>query len=375
MPPLPDDPGDPGFVIYFILSSISIIANSLVVWSLKKLRRSSSCFTYLLYYLHFTYVLEQILTMPFLFKGNYTFCTIVQSFQCYFGLMNILVVALLVEAHLTTIFDDPYDLKTKIVLYGKYVFYCVPLIGFLGFVNNTFTYPHSAFCIVPSALTSLTFLFFYYVEIWLLLLYTSIRMIFSFCKIYQMDRLLAHKYFSSIGWYIIVAILSWLPRSIIRFSFPFAEDDDDNGDDNAEANTLFLGSFYPMILSGLAFAYIYFREKASIKTFALYNRRTEEVSLDGEYFSWEEVLNETRASNVSHSVQRESAIIKSAQMSVFRDTLDREAMKEEFANSPSVAEKHTSNRIIASIQQQQSAVPMSNETSSPIHNVDSTEMT
>jgi hypothetical protein len=296
------EPGDPQVVIYYFLACLSIIGNVLVLWSLWKIRKSVTCFTCLLGYLHGTTIIEEILVLPFLYKPDYTLCLVVESLQCYFGFMNIMTVAMLVEAHLTNIFEDKYEVRTKIVTYSKYVLFGVPLIVFFGFFNGAFTQSHTAFCVVPSQLDNIVFLFFYYLEIWILLFYSVSRMIYSWTRIYYYDSLLASKYFSSIGFYIIVAIVSWVPRSVIRFSDQAAEDDDaGSSDDNSVANDLFLAAFYPLQIAGILFAVIYFREKAAIKSFAAFNHTVDEVNLTGEGFSWDEILNSSASSNPSMS--------------------------------------------------------------------------
>jgi hypothetical protein len=314
--------GSPEIVIYFIIAAISIIGNCLVVWSLWKLGRSVTCFTYLLWYLHCTTIVEEFLTLPYLWKENYTVCQIVESFHCYIGFMNILTIAILVEVHISSIFSanetsstSNVTIKELTLKYGKYLLFGIPLVVFIGFANHTYGKSHVAFCVVPSHLGNLPFLFLYFLEIWALLFYSAARMIYSLIKLYRYDSFLARKYFSSIGFYIVIGILGWIPRSVIRFTHQYAEDDD-GGDDNTGDNNLFLFAFYPLQIAGICFALIYFREKNAIKTFASYNHAIDEVNKNGtgresEMFSWDEILNHfSQSESVHNSKSLSTSVVK-----------------------------------------------------------------
>lgn len=280
----------PEFIAYYILSCISIIGNTLVIYSLLKIKKIKTCFTFLLYFLHFTALIEQIFTLPFLWKYDPTLCRVIESFQCYFGLMNIFTIAMLVEAHRSTITEDSINIKEKIMKYGLYILLILPMPVFIGYTHNDYDSSESAFCTVPSKKNNIGFIFMYYTTIWITLLFCISRIALTLYQIARIDMQLGQRFFSSIGLYIIIAVVSWIPRSFVRFSNLTAEDDD-GGDDNVDANKLFLASFYPIVICGLLFVVIFLRERKGIKLLERHQSNDDSAN-DGFDFSWDEILNE-----------------------------------------------------------------------------------
>jgi hypothetical protein len=334
--------GSPEVVIYFIIAAISIIGNCLVVWSLKKIGRSVTCFTYLLWYLHCTTIVEELLALPYIWKENFTVCQIVESFHCYVGFMNILTIAVLVEVHISSIFNadetssnPTVTIKEIILKYGKFILFGIPLVVFFGFANHAYGKSHVAFCVVPSHLGNLPFYILQVLEISKLLIYTAVRMIFYLIKLYRYDSFLARKYFSSIGFYIVIGIIGWIPRSVIRFTNQYAEDDD-SGDDNTTDNSLFLYAFYPLQLAGICYALIYFREKTSIKTFANYNNAIDANGRESELFSWDEILDHSSLhSSVHNSKSLSTSVVKDHPF--FKSILQQHSNNNSNGNSISAA--------------------------------------
>jgi hypothetical protein len=187
--------------------------------------------------------------------------------------MDILVVTLLVEAHRSALMKDLLGSKQFVLNYGAYFIPLFPLITVFAFVDNAFESESKStdpWCRV-NFYNSMWSIAVYSFWVWLFLTISVISTVYSGCRIGQSDRLLARKYFSSVGLYAFIALGSWLPRAIQRISLYLHPTEYDNH---------FLSS-YPYLLSGICYAIIFFRERRWISLFS------EEEADSRTTFSWE----------------------------------------------------------------------------------------
>jgi hypothetical protein len=278
----------PQYIIYYVFCCIAIIANVMVLVSLWKIKNSKTCFTFLLYFLHSTSILMSIFSFPYVWKEHHMLCEIIQSFDCYISIMNLLTVAFLVETHRTTVIESLFDIRRIVHQYGYYLLFGPPSIVFFGFATGVYGSVNNAFCLIESDLGAASFLSLYYLWAWLILIFSTLRTIDTISRIMIFDKKLAKRFFGTIGIYIVVAILTWLPRSLVRFAQKVNNDDDDQYD-----NGLLLSVLIIFEIGAIGYCFIYFREKASIKLFEAYRTSftgTEINDEDGFLFTWDEVI-------------------------------------------------------------------------------------
>lgn len=278
------------YVFFYIFASLAAVGNLLVLISLWSIKKSKTCFTHLLYYLHTSAFMMAILSYPYVYKGSDNFCRTIQGFECYFALVNLITVALLIEAHRSNIFECSFDIKRLIHEKGRYLILSFPLLVFLGFASGAYQTTNDAFCLIEANFNEAAFLSLYLIWVWMIIIFCIGRIANTLYRIYVIDKLLAKRFFTSLGMYIFVALFTWIPRTIVRF---FNRLDDPNDDDNQYQNSLFLISLFPVQIGGILYACIYLKEVGSLKLLEN-NRNSINVSRDGDdggfSFSWDEII-------------------------------------------------------------------------------------
>lgn len=261
------------YIAFFILAGLSMIGSVYVIYSIVQFGSQKSCFTFLLLSFHLSMFAQEIVTLPYVFSGNEGLCEAVQFFHFYFGLMNILIVTMLVEAHRSSIFTDYWQAGTRILKYGLPIMLCFPMMTILPFCTGSYHAEHNKWCTLPYDSSSVWAIAIYYSWIWLFLLVSFLLLVFSAIRIFKSDRKLARKFISTIGLYIIVAILSWIPRSMERLA---------HFQTSTIGDLSYFISYIPINISGILYTMIFIHEKESLKQYE------EEVNEDQRFnFSWE----------------------------------------------------------------------------------------
>lgn len=261
------------FIAYYTLVILSLILGLYVFFSLLRLGSFKSSFTILLLFLHGSLILEIITQFPYAYTYSSSLCSGMEYLHIYFSFMNILVIALLVEAHRSVMLKDYFGSRALILKYGVYFIVLFPLITALAFIGNayeTISTSSDPWCKVKldDTIWSIPVYSFW---VWFFIIVSVLSTLYSFCRIYKSDHLLATKFFSSIGLYVFIALGSWLPRAVQRviiYTHPDVKDDH------------FLSSL-PYVLAGILYALIYLRERRFISLFS-------ENESDARYsLSWE----------------------------------------------------------------------------------------
>jgi hypothetical protein len=316
------------FILYYVVSLCNIIGNTAVLISLFRLPNRLSCITFLLHFLHFTVLIDGFLTIPFIFKGNSILCEIVENFEAYFSLMNILVVAFLVEAYRAYILSDN-ETQTRIFRYGTIILFVFPLIVFFGNINGMYNVPPNEFCAAPVHLENTLSLFIYYIWIWAALGFIILRFLATLLTVYRSDPKLAQKFFSSISLYIFASLFCWMTRSV--FLLPSQADSADDGDDNLGYNSIYFACYGPIQAAGILFWMIYLKERRGIRLFQSYNSFISGATNgdEGFLFTWDEIVNNdnfyprsTEMTGASASVvgSTENPLIRFSRSFAIRDT-------------------------------------------------------
>lgn len=249
------------FILFFILSGISILCSLAVLTSLYRLGSLKSCFSFLLFWFHGSMIGQEITVLPLVYNSSHSSCVAMEFLHYFFGLMNILIVTMLVEAHRSSLFVDYFRSRKLIMKFGSYVLICFPLITALPFAVSEFTIKYDddggGWCVLPYDRNSTWIIMVYYLWVWTFLSGSIISMTYSAYYVCKNDRLLAQKFMSTIGLYVIVAIFSWIPRSFERV---------DQMNSPADRGTYFI-AFLPISISGILYSLIYIKERHSLLQF------------------------------------------------------------------------------------------------------------
>lgn len=274
--------------LYYVISAISMVGSIFVVGSTLYHGTTKSCFTFLIICFHLSLLGEEIATMPDAYTTNRDLCLAMQFFHYYFSLMNILVVTLLVEAHRSSILKDPFQSRVKILKYGAFFIILFPLVSLFVFMDNGYQVSYdddnSGWCTPPNS--TAWSIIFYYAWVWLLLITSVLLFAHSFVKIIKRDKETAKLFSSTIGLYVVISILSWIPRSFQKLFTSGSH----------HGTVMLFISYLPINVSGILFSLVFLRERRQLFQFS---ESVEDIT-NTMSFSWEkdDLLEMMRASGI-----------------------------------------------------------------------------
>jgi hypothetical protein len=239
--------------------------------------------------LHLSLMIDQIATLPYAFNSNSTLCVIIEMFHYYATLMNYFSLAVLIQAHLCNVIEAFRPYMPFLEKYGLYFICFFPLIILFRFTDPLYENPEYPWCCVHASIKEPLYIFTYYLWMWLVLCICSLQVAASTYYIYlKTDGYMAWRYFSTIGFYMIIAIGQILPLTVITAVY---SDIDDDGSFSTR-----VGSFFPEYISGILYTIIFFRDREAIETFEIYHNTT---NLDNSRssFSGAELMDALASSN------------------------------------------------------------------------------
>lgn len=251
-------------MICFVMEAISFLSCLAVVIFL--LRYSSwhlnqrSCFAHLLLYLNLSLICEQILTLPYVYKGDATLCGVVQSLYYYFGLMNCLTVAIIVQAHRSALLGDCLKYTDNLLRYYHYLILLFPAIVFIPLITQDYQDTDYPWCIQPFHAHRRIAMAVFYAWVYLLIvcsLFNIFTIGYRLC--FNNDRMLRRRFFSTIGLFTLMSIIFWVARVIQRTIYVF--------DHQQASERQVFWSFIPVYISGAIYACIFFSDKKTLEQF------------------------------------------------------------------------------------------------------------
>lgn len=271
-----------------------------------------SCFTFLILCLHLSLMGEEVATLPNAYTNNESACVAMKFFHFYFSLMNITVVALLVECYRSFVLEDYYDSRARIMKYGIYIILIFPVITAIPFATGSYNVndddDNRGWCTPSFEHDSSWTLGIYFIWVWLCLLGAIGMLIYSGFRVCRKDKIVGKSFFSSIGLYVAVAILSWIPRSFVRLVQY----------DHSPSIFLFFAAYLPIDISGICYTLIFLREQSTLEQMTI--EQTDEVG--NLSFTWEkhEIMELTRSSQITRSSQATRSSATDFKMSMMSTT-------------------------------------------------------
>lgn len=243
------------FDVFYVITALGFLSSVLVLIALSRFGSLKSSTTFLLFWFHGTLIAQEITTLPYSFENNHRICVAMTFLHYYFGLMNILVVAALVDSHRSSIFSTKSRSRQLILKYGSYVFVLFPMITLLPFFSKTYQQSSedddSGWCVL-SIEDDLPWMIAVYLGwVWLFLLYGMGCMSYMLYKVLRSDQLAVSKLFSTISLYVLVAICSWIPRSLELIASSVSKN-------SSRAHII---GYAPIDFSGILYAILFFRER------------------------------------------------------------------------------------------------------------------
>lgn len=255
------------FVFYFIISVFAILGNLAVVIYLLRLGRLSTPYTFIIFHLHVAVLVEGIVTIPYLFTYSHELCYAAEIVHYYCVLMHAASVAMLVQFYCVSIFDAYHNSKEFLKKYGYYILVTFPLIALFRLMDAHYKNIEYPWCIAHSVMEATLYFWTFFFWIWILLLISTVYVVWATLKVYyQTDFQMAWRFFSTIGFYTIIAFLNWIPTSVISSIH------DRLSKDREKAQLI---EAFPFYFCCLLYAVIFFRDKEKLEDCEEYQKAIE----------------------------------------------------------------------------------------------------
>jgi hypothetical protein len=206
------------YVMLYIFATVAIICSisSLIfIWNHRNRR---GLVTKLLFYIHFSLLIEELCVLPFIYNDTGDFCKFVGFLQIYSGLSNIMAMGVLVLYFVNYLTSYSGLWLSTIAKYKEFVIFCFPLITLLPFSTNSYGEAFDVFCGLPSdnPTQSLWAILVLHLWLWLVILFSIVLLGKVLYKTMKVDSNIAKKIFTTVGIYLIVTMLAWIERSVPR---------------------------------------------------------------------------------------------------------------------------------------------------------------
>lgn len=268
-----------GFICYLLIVSASILSNAAVVAYLLRQWKLSTPYTFIVLHIHVSKLLEGISTLPFIFSYNNGLCYTAEMVHYYSVMMNAFCVSMLVHYYCVSVFDTFHYSREFIRRYGYYVLICTPLLVLFRFLDERYKRTNEPWCIIHSVITQPLYFFTYFFWIWLLLVTSVVRVSYATYNVHRRgDAVIAWRFFSTIGFYTMIALLNWIPMNVIAAMRTNADDDESTVDRLSEQ--------FPFYICGVLYAIIFFRDHEKLEKCEDYHAQNDRMtSNDGKHLS------------------------------------------------------------------------------------------
>ena len=305
----------------YVLACVGSLGTIMVLICLLRFSSFKTCYTNFLLFLNISLLMQQILTLPHIYKGNDQLCRAVQAFYFYFALMNICTVGITVFVSFSALLNGQLEIRLRVIRFGRLLLLLFPMITFLPFTTNEYQVPEHPWCVEPFDTDELFSLFIFYVWVWMIDVGCIVSLIYMvYVLVKQDDVTILKKFFSTIGLFTIVSVICWFARTFQRVHMNTGFKDSSDG--------AIFASFLTIYLSAIIYTLIFFvSEKKSVELFELqFASRSSIVS--AKTFTWEadelKALIET-SSNPNASQRHTYASNSQPKSSWWRNTLSNQS--------------------------------------------------
>lgn len=210
------------YIVFFVFSCLGIVSSGFVIAVLLRYGNFKMSITYLLFWLHFSLLAEEITLLPLIFSYSNGLCVSTQFFHYYFGMMNLIVVLQLIEMHRYLLLNEFEFFRNAIQKYGTIFFVCFPSITSIPYFArekgwDTLANDDTGWCVEPVDVTFLATMVYFYMWTWLFLFLCIVVMLYTAYRVVKTDHVIGKKYLSTVGLMLMISIISWIPRSINQF--------------------------------------------------------------------------------------------------------------------------------------------------------------
>jgi hypothetical protein len=271
-------------IIFFVIASISTVFSFLSMRVIWIHGNSKSVSSQLLLLLHATLLLEEVSTLPYTYSGNSGLCKTFGFIHIYSGLANIVVIGLLTLHYCNHVLFSNLEISHFLSNTKYYWIFGFPLIALLPFSTNSYGTEQDVWCTITSSSKDgqVWFVAAQFLWIWVILVFSICMIIYVVYRASQLDHGVAHSIFSSIGIYVFVSVLCWIPRSLTKTIQGFFENQND----------AHFWTTMPLFLAGAFYGLILLRDRQVLRVDDSQYSSSRDSSTGGHgdfNFSWEDL--------------------------------------------------------------------------------------
>jgi hypothetical protein len=207
-------------IIFYVIAAICILGNALVICTLLRVSTIKAITTYLVFILHVSCFFQSISSLPAVYNGNSGMCQFMSGIHYYTGLVNVgsMVILSIVYYNYTVKLNT--QMLKNINRYGIKILYVFPLITFLPFATDSYGNSGDTWCTLDNSLLAdaWSIMVFY---AWVIIAFIISSWLFGYIIYWtsKHDIGIRGRLFWSLGIYILITLLSLLPRIIPRIAW------------------------------------------------------------------------------------------------------------------------------------------------------------
>jgi hypothetical protein len=186
----------------------------------------------------------------------------------YFGVMTVVSLILLVSMYCVSIAENQAWRKEIIRKYGTYMIIGIPFVVLFRLVDSDYLVRQYPWCVIDPNINSPVYLLTYFIWMCVGLAYSVTRVSFATYYVYwtTKDTFITWQLFSSIGFYVLGAILIWFPPIIINIAYNNIDDAD------TENYQLRYARSFPLYIGGILYTIVFVRDHEKLEKLEEYHQ-------------------------------------------------------------------------------------------------------
>jgi hypothetical protein len=203
------------FVMYYVVGSISLLGAGYATYVIARTGMYSMA-TKLILVLHGSLLLENIATLPVIYTGNDGLCQFMGFVRIFCGFVNVIVIFFLILVYRYWFVPDSWKIVPFIEKHSTKVVFGASLLTVLPFINNQYGQSHGHWCALRGESPhEVSFALFYFIVILTITIVNFVLTSHTIFTVYMYSKEFVSRMFSSVGFYVIVSSLSWIPYAMI----------------------------------------------------------------------------------------------------------------------------------------------------------------
>jgi len=211
-------PTDVGVQIYYVVGCAAIACNTFVISKILYVGYKTTP-SKLLLYLQLTLLAENVCNFPNIYIKYDNFCAFIGFIRTYFGLANIIIIAMIVLHYRSLFSSDNIKIAEFLAKHRERLIFIIPVVSLLPFSTQSYGEVEDMWCsLADGDSADITWsIIIYYVWLVFFIIFDLFVMVYTTMEVLKSDIALASTLCRSVGVYVIVAVIGWIFHCLSRF--------------------------------------------------------------------------------------------------------------------------------------------------------------